>query len=124
MPADSAGEIAVIEVLLFTVKEVAAVLPKVTALAFVKFNPVIVTLVPPSKGPSMGETWFTAGVRSTTETAVLPEMESSDAVIVMGAEVSELPAVAKPSELILTKFVLEEVHVTREVTSAVVLSKK
>ena len=49
--ADSAGEVAVMELELFTVKLVAAVVPKVTALAPVKLVPVIVTVLPPAVVP-------------------------------------------------------------------------
>ena len=55
VPADPAGEAAVIEVLDTTVKLVAATPPKCTAVAPVKLVPVIVTVVPPDSGPVMGE---------------------------------------------------------------------
>jgi len=61
VPALSAGEVAVIEVDELTVKPVAAVLPKSTAVAPVKFVPVIVTLVPPDVLPALGETFDTVG---------------------------------------------------------------
>ena len=60
-PAACAGVVAVIEVALFTVKLVAAVPPKVTAVAPVKFVPVMVTLVPPAVGPVFGDTVVTVG---------------------------------------------------------------
>ena len=50
--ADSGGEVAVMEPELFTVKLVAAMVPKVTALAPVKLVPVIVTVVPPAVVPA------------------------------------------------------------------------
>ena len=56
-----AGAVAVIWVALLTVKPVAAVVPKSTAVAPVKFVPVIVTLVPPAGGPAVGLTAVTVG---------------------------------------------------------------
>jgi hypothetical protein len=58
---EPAGLVAVIEVALFTVYEVAAVLPKVTAVAPVKPVPVIVTELPPRVEPAAGEMPVTAG---------------------------------------------------------------
>src|SRR6478735_564937 len=51
VPAACAGAVAVIVVALFTVKLVAAVAPKDTADAPLRFVPVMVTLVPPTSGP-------------------------------------------------------------------------
>jgi hypothetical protein len=56
-----AGDTAVIEVDEFTVKLLAAVAPNMTALAPVKFVPVIVTAVPPAAEPLSGESLLTAG---------------------------------------------------------------
>ena len=56
-----AGAVAVICVALFTVKLVAAVTPKFTAVAPVKLVPVMVTLVPPLVGPAVGLMLVTAG---------------------------------------------------------------
>ena len=56
-----AGEVAVIEVALLTVNEVAAVLPNLTAVAPVKLVPVMATLVPPALGPLVGEIAVTVG---------------------------------------------------------------
>ena len=55
VPALPAGDTAVICVALFTVKLVAAVAPNFTAVAPLRFVPVIVTLVPPASGPALGE---------------------------------------------------------------------
>jgi hypothetical protein len=44
-----------------TVKEPAALLPKLTAVAPEKLVPVMVTLVPPDAGPVFGLTLVTAG---------------------------------------------------------------
>jgi len=64
VPALSAGEVAVIDVAELTVKPVAAMLPKSTTLAPVKFVPVIVTLVPPAVVPELGEIPVTVGAIS------------------------------------------------------------
>ena len=48
-------------VALLTVKLVAAVEPKLTAVAPVRLVPVIVTLVPPASGPAAGATCVTPG---------------------------------------------------------------
>ena len=56
-----AGEVAVIEVAEFTVKPVAGVAPKLTAVAPVKPVPVMVTEVPPATGPDVGEIEVTTG---------------------------------------------------------------
>jgi hypothetical protein len=56
-----AGEVAVICVALFIVNVVAAVAPNFTAVAPVKFVPVMVTLVPPAVGPLVGFTDVTVG---------------------------------------------------------------
>jgi hypothetical protein len=61
VPAEPAGEVAVTLVSLATVNDVAAVLPKLTAVAPVNPLPVIVTAVPPAIGPPAGETPVTTG---------------------------------------------------------------
>ena len=60
-PADSAGAVAVIEIALFTVTPVAAVLPNLTVAPLTNPVPVIVTLVPPVVGPAVGVVELTAG---------------------------------------------------------------
>lgn len=55
-PAAPAGVTAFIVVPLLTVKLVAAVFPNLTAVAPVRFVPVIVTEVPPPVEPVIGET--------------------------------------------------------------------
>jgi hypothetical protein len=60
-PAEPAGVVAVIEVLLTTTTLVAAVLPNVTVAPDAKFVPVIVTAVPPAVGPVFGLTLVTVG---------------------------------------------------------------
>ncbi len=56
-----AGAVAVICVALLTVKPVAAVAPKVTAVAPDRLVPVRVTVVPPAVGPAVGEMEVTVG---------------------------------------------------------------
>jgi hypothetical protein len=56
-----AGEVAVIWVAPLTVKELAAVLPNLTAVAPEKLVPAMVTLVPPVGGPVFGVTLVTVG---------------------------------------------------------------
>ena len=56
-----AGAVAVIWVALLTVKPVALVAPKRTAVAPLKFVPVMVTVVPPVAGPDVGEMLLTVG---------------------------------------------------------------
>ena len=56
-----AGDVAVIEVAELTVKPVAGVAPKVTAVAPVNPVPVMVTEVPPAVGPAVGEIEVTVG---------------------------------------------------------------
>ena len=60
VPREPAGEMAVIVVELLTVK-VAAVVPKLTALAPAKPVPVMVTVVAPVLGPEVGLTDLTLG---------------------------------------------------------------
>ena len=64
VPAEWAGDVAVICVELLTVKDVAAVPPKLTAVAPVRFVPLIVTLVPPAVEPVFGETPVTVGAET------------------------------------------------------------
>jgi len=61
VPAEPGGLVAVIVVELTTVKPVAAVLPKDTDVAPVRFVPVTVTNVPPAVGPELGEIPVTDG---------------------------------------------------------------
>lgn len=49
------------DVVPLTVKEAAAVAPKLTELTLVKFVPAMVTLVPPVAGPLLGVTESTVG---------------------------------------------------------------
>ena len=61
VPELPAGAVAVICVGRFTVNVVAGVAPNFTAVAPVKFAPVIVTTVPPAIGPFAGDTAVTVG---------------------------------------------------------------
>jgi len=61
-PAEFAGVVAVIVVLLATVTFVAAAVPNVTVAPETKLVPVMVTLVPPTVVPVFGETPVTVGV--------------------------------------------------------------
>ena len=54
-------------VALLTVKEAAALLPKLTAVAPEKLVPVMVTLVPPDVGPVFGLTLVTVGADPLSE---------------------------------------------------------
>src|SRR5690348_16058904 len=56
-----AGDVAVIDVSVLTVKDVAALVPNFTAVAPVKFVPVTVTLVPPALVPDVGFRALTVG---------------------------------------------------------------
>ena len=56
-----AGETAIIDAGLLTVNEVAGVAPNLTAVAPVKFVPVMVIVVPPAAGPKFGEMEVTVG---------------------------------------------------------------
>ena len=60
-PAASAGEVAVIDPVEFSVNELAGVLPKLTPTTETKLVPVIVTVVPPADGPKWGLTLITDG---------------------------------------------------------------
>ena len=62
VPADSAGEVAVIDVAELTVTAVAVTVPNFTVAEEVKFVPVIVTVVPPDVKPLVGLTPVTEGV--------------------------------------------------------------
>src|SRR5208283_830056 len=77
VPAEPAGETAVIWVVEVTVKLDAAVVPNITAVAPVNPVPVIVTVVPPATGPAAGVIPVTTGTgsyvnSSTGEVALVP----------------------------------------------------
>ena len=60
--ADSAGVVATIWLAVSLIIDAAAVLPKLTAVAPARSAPVIVTVVPPPRGPVAGDTLVTAGM--------------------------------------------------------------
>jgi hypothetical protein len=60
-PATFAGVLAVMVVVLTIVTDVAGIPAKATVLAMAKFEPVIVTFVPPVRGPLTGETLVIVG---------------------------------------------------------------
>jgi len=60
-PATPAGVVAVMDVLFSTATFVAALLPNATVAGAAKFVPVIVTDVPPARGPVFGDTLVTVG---------------------------------------------------------------
>ena len=66
VPIEPAGEIAVIEISLLTVNEVAAMPPNLTAVEPVKPVPVIATEVPPAARPVVGEMLVTVGAGGST----------------------------------------------------------
>ena len=61
VPAEPAGEVAVILIAELTVKLVAAAAPNLTAVAPVNPVPVTNTTVPPARGPLAGEITVTVG---------------------------------------------------------------
>ena len=63
-PAGAGGVIVVISVSLTTVRLVATVLPKVTAVAPVKPVPMMVTAVPPAVVPDVGEMLVNVGAEA------------------------------------------------------------
>ena len=62
VPADSAGDVAVMEVAEFTVTAVAVMVPNITVAEEVKLVPVMVTEVPPAVGPLVGVIDVTVGL--------------------------------------------------------------
>ena len=60
-PADPTGLVAVIKLSLLTVKLAASTPPNDTAVAPVRFDPVIVTIVPPNVEPDVGDRLVRAG---------------------------------------------------------------
>jgi hypothetical protein len=71
----------VIDVAEFTVKLVAAVVPNFTALAPVKFVPVMVTDVPPVGGPELGVTAVTVGAAWYVNLSAAPVAEVPPGVV-------------------------------------------
>ena len=67
VPAVPGGSTALIEPAVITLKLVAGVEPKSTAVAPVKFVPPMITDSPPAKGPALGSTTLTEVVGADTE---------------------------------------------------------
>ena len=73
--------VAVIVVGLTTVKSAAGVAPNRTAVAPVKDEPMIVTVVPPTVGPLLGETPVTTGAVLTVVIAVAELLPATGSVV-------------------------------------------
>src|SRR5438128_1582032 len=89
VPADSAGEVAVIWDALSTENDAAAVAPNFTAVAPVKFVPAIVTDVPPAVGPAVGDTLVTVGAATNVNWSLADVAEVPLAVLTV---MSTVPA--------------------------------
>src|SRR6266508_839272 len=72
VPASPTGDVAVIWVLLLTVKLVARFDPNFTMFVPARFTPVIVTMVPPVVGPVFGDTAVIVKGTKLAVTATLP----------------------------------------------------
>jgi hypothetical protein len=92
VPAEPAGEVALILVALTTVNEVAAVDPKLTAVAPVNPVPVIVTTVPPASGPALGRTAVTAGTAAYVKWSAELVAEVPPGVVTVTSTVPAEPA--------------------------------
>jgi hypothetical protein len=66
IPAEPAGEVAVVLVAELTVKLEALIIPNLTAVAPVNTVPVTVTVVPPTNGPLVGAMLVTVGIAADT----------------------------------------------------------
>jgi hypothetical protein len=90
-PTDlEAGEVVIIDVALLTMNEGVAFDPKLTAAAFVKPVPVMVTLVPPITGPRLGATAMTVGGTRDALTGKVPILLlplSANQIVPFGPEV-------------------------------------
>ena len=71
-PAEPAGDVAMIDAALLTVKLVALVAPNLTAVAPVKLVPVMATVVPPAVVPEVGDTFVTVGAVPVTVMVSVP----------------------------------------------------
>ncbi len=91
VPAVPDGAVARMVVADITVKDVAAVEPKVTALALVKLVPVIVTSVPPTVPPLLGLTALTVGLDAALSTK-WSALEVEDVPEVVVTVTSTVPA--------------------------------
>jgi hypothetical protein len=91
VPEVCGGDTAVIDVLEFTVNDVARNPPKNTVWAPVKFVPVMATMVPPLTGPDVGAMLVTVGrvEAVNVKRSVLPRAEVPLAVVTV---ISTVPA--------------------------------
>jgi hypothetical protein len=90
VPADPAGDVAVIDVAELTITPVAALPPNATVVApDTNPVPVIATVVPPANGPALGLTALTVGVASNTNLSALPVADVPPAVVTV---ISTVPA--------------------------------
>jgi hypothetical protein len=92
VPAEPAGEVAVICVPLLTVNEVAVLVPTLTPVAPVKLVPVIVTDVPPAVDPEDGLTLDTAGAGSYVNWSALEVALVPPGVVTVTWTVPAMPA--------------------------------
>jgi len=140
--AGTFGEVTVICVAEFTVTLVAETVPNLTAVAPVRFVPVMVTVVPPVATPELGDTLVTLGGGigegegegdGEGEGVGVGEDEPDVTVIwagpltlpnaaVMVVLPPAVPAVASPLLLMVATPVADELHVTSSVTGALVPS--
>ena len=97
-PALPGGLVAVIDVELLTVKEVALLEPKSTAVAPFKFVPVMVTWVPPIVVPENGDIEVMVGAVESTQLSALPETSTAMQKVVDGHDTEVRPLV--PSMLL------------------------
>jgi hypothetical protein len=88
--ATCGGEVAIIVVSLITEK-LAATVPKLTALAPVKFVPVMVTTAPPADVPELGLTAVTAGAEAALKVNRSP-IPKADVPAALTTEMSQVPA--------------------------------
>ncbi|BBH18908.1 hypothetical protein Back11_02530 [Paenibacillus baekrokdamisoli] len=86
------GAVAVICVAEFTVKDVAAVAPNVTAVAPDRFVPVNVTLVPPDVGPDVGEMLVIVGAAMNVYWSAADVADVPPVVVTLTSTVPALPA--------------------------------
>jgi hypothetical protein len=92
VPAVPAGLVAVIWVALFTVKVAALVVPNLTAVAFVRFVPVIVTTVPPVVVPLVGVIPVTVGGATYVNPSAGPVALVPPTVVTVRSTVPAVPA--------------------------------
>jgi hypothetical protein len=108
-PADPAGVVAVIVVVLTTDTPVAAALPKVTVAPAAKFVPVMVTAVPPAVDPLFGDTLVTVGTGPTDGANVAicithaPEPRNVAVELLLPAAETTLSSAISPSGVVMIR---------------------